>query len=109
MKSIRRKTKSNWVSELAKKRIMSLFNLAEEVSVKNPERARRYIELARKISSRYNVSISQVFPDWKMRICKKCSVFWFSGKNVKIRSNPKTKAMEYRCLNCGFIKRFGYK
>lgn len=105
---MRKGTKSGWVSELAMRWIKRLFELAEEIYVKNPKRSIRYIELAKKISSKYNIPLSSVIPGWKKRVCKSCGVFWFPGKNVRVRTNSKTKAVEYRCLNCGFVKRFGY-
>ncbi|MBU2564846.1 MAG: ribonuclease P protein component 4, partial [Candidatus Thermoplasmatota archaeon] len=47
-----------------------LFTLAEKESLKhNMDRADRYVELARKIGMRYNVSIPAKY---KRRFCKHC-------------------------------------
>lgn len=106
---MKRGKKPRWVRDLAKKRIKILLNLAEENAKKKPKRSKRYVELARKISKKYNVSISSVSKDWKKKICKKCNAIWIQGLNVKVRTDSKTKTIQYICQECGYVKRYGYK
>ena len=91
------------MKKLANERIETLLKLAEKNSVKFPERARRYVELARKISKRYNVTVTA---KWKKRFCKKCNEFWTS-KTLKVRRDAKTKSTVYLCLKCSSKKRYG--
>jgi RNase P subunit RPR2 len=96
-----RRKKPAWVENLTKERILTLLDLAK----KNPDRARRYFALAKKLSSKYNIPLSSVMKNWKKKICKHCGTFW-TAKNVKIRAEK--KVMVYRCLECGKTARFGY-
>ena len=97
--------KPSWIKQLAEKRIETLLGLAKRNARKHPERSRRYVELTGKLSMKYNITISR---EWKKRFCKKCNAFWILGKNLKVRSDPRTKTMNYNCLECGFVKRYGY-
>ena len=90
---------------VARTRIETLFSLAGPESVKNPERAKRYVELARKIGTRYNVRFSK---QEKALFCKECNSY-FNAQSLKVRVNSKTKAVEYECLECGHMKRFKTK
>ena len=89
--------------DLASERIAKLFKLAEANKKKHPDRAKRYVELARKISMRYNVSIKI---DLKKKFCKNCSSY-FTADNVKRRTTAST--ITYICQICGFKKRYGLK
>ncbi len=86
-------------SKIAKERIEILFNLAEKELKKNPERSRRYVELARKIGMRCNVRLT---PEQKRKFCKKCNQLLIPKKTCEI-INPKKKLMEIKCLNCGYV------
>ncbi len=103
---MRRSSKPKWVKETAWKRIAKLLELAESNLKKHPERTRRYIELAKKLSSKYNVTIPL---EQKRKICKKCDTFLLPGFNLSIRADRNTKAMVYTCLECGNRKKYVYK
>jgi len=85
-------------------RIGKLMALAERNQRKNPARAKRYVVLARKMSTRYRVRIPERF---KKRICKVCSRYWIPGYNVTVRLKRRNRTVEYRC-ECGALRRFGY-
>ena len=85
--------------KIAKERIEILFNLAEK-ELKNPERGRRYVELARKIGMRCNVRLT---PEQKRKFCKKCNQLLIPKKTCEIKTNPQKKLMEIKCLNCGSV------
>lgn len=102
---MKRRRKPRWIKQLAEKRIETLLNLAKSNAKKHPERSMRYVELAGKLSMKYNITISR---EWKKKFCKKCNTFWVLGKNLKVRSDPKTKTTNYICIECGNVKRYGY-
>jgi ribonuclease P protein subunit RPR2 len=93
------------MSEIVRKRIDALFELAAENVKSHPERSRRYVQLARKLSMRHRMTAPQRF---KRRFCKICNRFWVPGYNVRVRINRRKKVVEYSC-DCGAVKRFGYK
>jgi len=88
------------LQQIAAERIEILFREAKL----NPEYANRYVFLARKIAMKLNVKIPK---EYKMRYCHKCYKY-FSGNNFSVRTNARTKAVEYKCLNCKHINRYGY-
>ncbi|MCS7109683.1 MAG: ribonuclease P [Candidatus Micrarchaeota archaeon] len=90
--------------ELILERIEWLLSLAEKSIKARPDRTKRYVSLARKLSTRYRVAIPKRF---KKRICKICNTIWIPGYNVKIRLNKRKKSVEYNC-ECGSVRRFGY-
>ncbi len=83
--------------EIALERIYRLFELAENEFGKKPERSKRYVELARKISTRNKATVPS---ELKKRFCKKCGSFLKKGKNAEWK---KIGAMiEIKCGQCGF-------
>jgi ribonuclease P protein subunit RPR2 len=102
---MRRGSKPKWVKELALSRIEALLALAEKNLKKHPERTRRYVELSRKLSSKYNVTIPH---ELKRQLCRNCDAFLVPGYNLAVRTEPKNKAIVYTCLECGAKRRYGY-
>ena len=98
-----RGSKPNWVKGIALESIVSLMGQASENAEKKPELAKRYVELARKISSRYNVTIPA---EWKRKFCKECFVFWEPGVTLKVR--VRNRKVVYRCTACGGESGIGY-
>ncbi|MDR0912494.1 MAG: ribonuclease P [Methanobrevibacter sp.] len=92
----KRRKKPKWIDNIAKERINILFSLAQkEYSNNNIKRSTRYVELARKISLKYNTKI----PDnWNRRYCKKCYKFLQFGKNSKVRLV--NSEVHITCLEC---------
>lgn len=95
-KNIRRK--------IALERIYRLFELAEQEFGERPDRAKRYVELARKISSRNKAPIPA---ELKKRFCKKCGSFLARGKNAEWAELG--KLVEIKCGECGFSFKKGEK
>lgn len=89
-------TGKNKRREIALERIYRLFELAEAEFEKNPDRSNRYVELARKLSTRNKVVIP---PELKKRFCKKCGSFLKKGKNSEWKELG--KLVEITC-KCGF-------
>ena len=87
--------------KIALERIRILMDLAEEAAkAKKIERASRYMHLARRIGSRYNVRLPK---GHKLLSCRKCGVYRVSG------TTSRTRTIENRlvvtCLKCGEIYR----
>ncbi len=94
------------LAKIARERIERLLQLAEENARVHPERARRYVQLARRIAMKYRVRIPR---HWKRRFCKKCGAFWIPGKNLIVRIKPEPQPhVEYICLECGAHYRIPY-
>ena len=98
----RNRNKPRQQQNIAKERIDILFKQAK----RNPKYASRYVFLARKIGMRYAVKLK---PEYKRKFCHHCYHYFIPGKNVTVRTNPKTKSIEYYCKDCKKITRYGYK
>ena len=100
-----RREKPGFISRVANERIEILFKLAKENVKTHPKRSKRYVELARKIGTRYLVR----FPKrTKLSFCKKCNSPLLPGYNMKIKLNSRHKMVEYIC-DCGEVKRLSYR
>ncbi len=89
---------------IALERMTALFRLAESEALRrHAGRARRYVELARRLGMRYNVRVPREF---KRRYCRKCHAFLVPGVNCRVRvSRGKITST---CALCGDIRRFAY-
>jgi ribonuclease P protein subunit RPR2 len=92
----------NLVKQIALERIYRLFELAGDAFGKHPERSKRYIELAQKMSSRNKVSLPQ---ELKKAFCKKCGAYLKAGRNAKLR--VKGKLLKVTCSDCNTTKKIG--
>lgn len=90
--------------KVALERIERLFELALKCFEENPERADRYVEIARRISMKAKVRIPRVYK--RYLLCKKCKRLIVPGYTcrIRIRSDGSTKIV-ITCLRCGTIKR----
>ena len=88
-----KKPNKNQVEALALERIYRLFDLVDQE--KKPARAKRYIELARKISARNKARIPL---ELKKKFCKKCG-----SLRVKVRAEKAWALV--KCLFCGFERK----
>jgi ribonuclease P protein subunit RPR2 len=99
-------SKPAWQRETVEERIRILFRQAENESGMHPERSRRYVEMATKLSMRYNVRIS---PGLKRRFCSRCKSFLVPGKNCTVRTEASQKSVIFTCKSCGNISRYPYR
>ncbi len=102
---MKRGKKPQWQIEIARERIKILFFLAKKELKQKPERSRRYIELARKISLRYNIRLDRKL---KKSFCKKCNTLFTTETSIH-RIDSKKKTLNIICKNCGNIIRIPYK
>jgi len=84
------------ISKIALERIAQLFKEARI----NKEKADRYVELARKISMKANISIPSIY---KRQFCKHCYKYFKEG-NYRVRT--RNKMVIYYCLNCKKYMKF---
>jgi len=86
---------------IARERIDDLFALAvREASGDHPELADRYVVLARKVGTRYNVRLPA---EYRELYCRGCSVFWVEGRTVRTRLRSGRRVRT--CLACGRERR----
>jgi len=84
--------------------MVTLFRLAESEALhRHPGRARRYVELARRIGMRYNVRVPAPF---KRSFCKKCFAFLLPSVSARVRVGRGRVVVT--CTACGAIQRFPY-
>ena len=83
------------IVEIARERIRILFKQAEAIFLKNPTRANRYVELARKIAMKVNIRLTK---PQKRKFCSHCYTYLKTGTNARIRTRDK-KLIIY-CQKC---------
>jgi ribonuclease P protein subunit RPR2 len=101
-----RQAKPDWQQRIARERVEILFGLARKELEKNPARSRRYVELARKIGTRYQVRFP---PEMKEGFCKECNSLMVPGRTFTTRIDSKTKSVIIKCGNCNYSHRKRYK
>ncbi|VVB99806.1 Ribonuclease P protein component 4 [uncultured archaeon] len=93
------------IRQIVYERIGILLSLSAAALRKgNEKRAKRYVFLARKLSTRYNCRLS---PLERSKFCKGCGLPLVPGINAKVRLRKKAKAVEYIC-SCGRIVKMKY-
>ncbi|WEL23074.1 ribonuclease P protein component 4 [Candidatus Nanohalovita haloferacivicina] len=90
---------------IAEERIERLFTLAEKRIGHEDELADRYVELARKIGMKEEVSIPS---DLKKKFCSNCYSYMKPGRTCEVRIKSDKSKVEYTCSKCGNIDRYGY-
>lgn len=95
--------------KIAEERIHRLFEIADQRISEDRENAKqladRYVEIARNIGMKYNVSIPA---DLRKRYCHECFSFLKPGFNCQIRINSKSNTLNYQCRECGKVNRYGF-
>ncbi len=98
----RKRISSRGASDIAARRMSLLFGLSRKALREGrPERARRYVTLARRISQRTNTPLPR-----DETYCKRCNMPLDVGRNCRVRvMNGNVKIT---CLECGDIRRMPY-
>jgi len=92
------------ITDIAKERIIRLLKMAYETFTFDRKLAKRYIEIACKISMKCKVRIPR---KWRRWICKKCKTLLLPGVNCRVRIRQRrTTHIAVTCLECGHIKRY---
>ncbi len=82
-----------------------LLALAKKTVKQNPERAKKYVSLARKIAMRNRVPLGR---KRKLLFCQKCGAPWIAGYNLKVRIRSREGKIAYICA-CGHERKVKYK
>jgi ribonuclease P protein subunit RPR2 len=86
---------------VARERIADLFGLAEqEARGGRSPLPDRYVQLARRIGTRYNV---RLLVEYRDLYCRGCSAYWVEGRTVRTRLRGARRTQT--CLKCGRIRR----
>ena len=98
----RRRVPQKVLNDIGRERIDRLLGLAAEaVRQDRPDRARRYVELAGRISAKTQVPMPKDMP-----VCKGCGVPMIPGVNCRVRLRNHMVCMT--CGMCGDIRRRPY-
>ena len=89
--------------ELARERIEILFEQAAEMAKDHPERADRYVEIARNIAMKLSFPIPKKY---QRRYCPNCYTY-HTADRTRTRLKDGTKVVT--CLECNETHRFPYK
>jgi ribonuclease P protein subunit RPR2 len=91
------------VRKIALERMQILIDIAISNARTNPELSQRQAQLARRISTRYNIRMPY---DLRIVFCKKCKSFIAPGINSKIRlGRASVKSIRISCNLCGHTYR----
>lgn len=92
---------------IAMERIHELFGLADEVFSKDPARAQRYVDLARRIAMRTRIRLPR---DLRRRICKRCKGFLVPGVTSRTRIRQRREShVAITCISCGAVTRLSLR
>jgi len=105
MSGQRSRKKPTWQTDIARERIEILFEEAELAFPKREDLADRYVELARKIAMKYNVTVPK---DLKLKYCKHCYKYLRPGTNSRVRIKPSGDYVVVTCLGCEKQQRYPY-
>ncbi len=100
----RRRGQSDEFKALAFERVERLLTLAEEAFAARPDLSDRYVRLAWKLKTRYNLRLPRSLG---MKFCRKCFSFWRPGASCRVR--VKSGMVTITCLRCGRIRRLPYR
>jgi len=89
--------------QIASERMEILFQRAEDEFALHPERSHRYVEMSRKIATKYNLKMPS---SWRGRFCRNCNQFLKPGSNCQVRL--KDSMVNIKCMECGEIMRKPY-
>ena len=94
-------------NKIALERIQILFEQAESAFAKDPQRAQRYVDLARKIAQRTRTHLP---PHLRRQVCRKCDAFLVPGSTSRTRIRQRREPhVATTCLKCGNIQRHPLK
>ena len=93
--------------QIALERVHKLFGLAKEVMHENPERAQRYVQIARRIAMRTRTRLPK---EYRLLLCRQCKSFILPGVNCRTRIQQRREPhLVITCYNCGHHSRIPLK
>ncbi len=100
----RHRERADEFRSLAFERVERLLELAGQAIDGRPDLADRYVRLAWKLKTRYNLRLPK---EMGTKFCRKCLSFWRPGVSCRIRI--KSGKVIITCLRCGNIRRLPYR
>jgi ribonuclease P protein subunit RPR2 len=89
--------------QIARQRVVTLLRLAEAECKDNPELARRYVAVARRIAMAARIRLPV---EYRRRVCRKCNALLVYGVNCRVRVQPRREShVVVTCLSCGRVAR----
>ena len=89
------------MSKIAEHEMKRLLELAEQTFDKNPERAKRYVFIARKIGMKTKTRFPQ---ELRKKFCRGCGNFLKRGHNCDVKVEK--QFVKITCRECGKIMRY---
>lgn len=87
--------KPRWQEQIAEERIEILFDEAENAVPDHPERADRYVEIARTIAMKFNLSLPT---ELREKVCRSCYAYLSPDrKQVRVEGGER----RVTCRECG--------
>lgn len=86
---------------IAQERMLRLAELA--AAEPDPDRARRFVSIARRISTRHRVPLPRRL---RRFACRECDAYLVPGRNCRVRLEKRRVVVT--CLKCGKVKRYPY-
>jgi len=87
------------IKQIARQRIVVLFEQAQKVARTEPKFAAQYILSARRIAMAAKIRMPLEF---RRRTCRKCNALFVHGVNCRVRVKQKREPhVVVTCLNCG--------
>mgnify|MGYP000855569931 CR=1 FL=1 len=102
-RAVRKRKDSHNARDLARERMERLFLLAEEAHLEHPERSNRYVQIARRISTRTRVRMPSRL---KHLFCRHCGSYLAPDK---VRMRLRQGILTATCLSCGQQTRRPYR
>jgi ribonuclease P protein subunit RPR2 len=93
--------------QIARRRIQVLFEQATNTYKANPELARSYLLMARRIAMAARIRMP---PAFSRQICRRCNALLVPGTSSRVRVKPRREPhVVVTCLGCGSQKRYPLK
>jgi ribonuclease P protein subunit RPR2 len=89
---------------IAAERVERLLELAELSFRNHPDLSDRYVQLAWRLKTRYNLKLPQRL---KRKFCRKCLSFWRPGVSCRVRIRQ--SSVTITCLRCGRVIRLPFE
>src|SRR3990172_6764466 len=87
------------VKQIARQRIVILFELAKKIRKEEPKLATQYVTSARRIAMAARIRLPLEF---RRGTCKNCNTLFVHGVNCRVRVKQKREPhVVITCLNCG--------
>jgi ribonuclease P protein subunit RPR2 len=87
------------VKQVARQRIVILFEQAKKVGRTEPKLAMQYIATARRIAMAARIRVPEGF---RRETCRECNTLFVQGVNCRVRVKQKREPhIVVTCLNCG--------